>query len=160
MPRTGGSGRRALDERGPDQEWRHTPGHLTAAERDTLDIIIRSEELMAAIADTEEAIAHTLNKLSATREGEGSQRQLRLAEEATAGARTATERAERLRRFAHDWSHDARLTELRRLVAHTTSLLADLAGTQRAITDTLASLGYGDEPGSAPGWHARADGGH
>jgi hypothetical protein len=160
LPRTGGPGEHALDEQGPDLDGHHTPGRLTAAERDTLDIIIHTEELMAAIADTEEAIAHTLKELSATREGENSQRQLRLAEEATAGARTAAERAESLRRLAHDWSDHAGLAELRRLVTHATSVLADLASTQRAITDTLASLGYGDEPGSAPGWHARADGGH
>ena len=137
---------------------------LVARQTDAVESAQHAARLAAEVALSETALAATLRALAARGDRATRGRRLALAEEASTGARVASERGERLRQLADRATDDLRQTVRRALVERVAEAFEDLAtvedGRGQAL-DVLARYEEGTEAedhrreAAAARWSAR-----
>jgi hypothetical protein len=102
--------------------------------------VAQSIAVVEMAGQVEDDLAETLHAMAAHATGEAAARRLRLAEDATQGARAAARIGERLREQARRWTEHADMVRLNQAVDHAARVLVQLAREENEAADTLKAL--------------------
>jgi hypothetical protein len=119
----------------------------TARQTEALESAQQAAHLANQVALTEESLAATLREADAQADKVVHERRLALAQEATEGARAATERGERLKQLTQVAADHLELATVRVLLSHAALAFGELARAERSIASAMSLLAAHDSTG-------------